>query len=391
MANSRLAFGAGMFAGIAAGALWAVAGRKWLESEHELLDWDRVQSVALRTAGRTPLESPWTSRRLRSAYEEMVARVEGPISEYTGSQLPPSHRAAVSVMGRREWIEANVASFRYLFEPVEEMYRELGRQTTVVVPGLAQLSKLAVSSQIGLLLGYLSRRVLGQYDMSLLGREPIEMGRLYFVHQNIEAIEKELGLPAEEFRTWITLHESTHAHEFEVFPWLRDYMNHTLRAYLDCVLNEVRGGGGSRGSGAAVVARMVDNIRSGRSLLESVMTPRQQRHMNQLQAMMCLVEGYSNHIMNAVGRSVMPHFHTIKGLVESRGKERSQAERLFLKLTGLSMKMEQYKLGEAFVDRVVAAKGIGFANQVWEGPENLPAMAEVLHPERWIARMSSTA
>lgn len=389
MANGKLAFRAGVLLGAAAGALWVVAGRRWLDSEYELLDWDRVQSVAIRTCGKAPLESPWAHRKLRASYEEMVRRLEGPISEYTETRLPGA-KTPVLVMGRKEWIEANVANFRFLFEPVEQMYRELGRQQTVVVPGLAQLSQLAVSSQIGLLLGYLSRRVLGQYDTSLLGREPMSSGKLYFVQQNIESIEAELGLPPEEFRAWITLHESTHAHEFEAFPWLNDYMNHTLRAYLDCVLDEVRRSSGARGGGAGVVARMVDNIRAGRSILESVMSPRQQQFMGQLQALMCLVEGYSNHVMNAIGKRIMPHFEEIKGVVESRQKQKSQVERLFLKLTGLSMKMEQYRLGEIFVDQVAEAKGIRFVNRAWEGPENLPTMNEVLHPKRWIARMESS-
>lgn len=392
MANGKLAFRAGMLLGAAAGALWVVAGRRWLDSEYELLDWNRVQEIAIRTCGKAPLESPWSSRKLRATYEEMVRQLEGPISDYTRTSLP-STGASVSVMGRKEWIEANVAGFRYLFEPVEEMYREIGRQTTVVVPGIAQLSQLAVSSQIGLLLGYLSRRVLGQYDMSLLGREPLSGsgGKLYFVQQNIEGIESQLHLPTEEFRSWIVLHESTHAHEFEVFPWLRDYMNHILRAYLDCVLQEVRGSSGGMGAAPAVVARMIDNLRSGRSILESVMSPRQQRYMGQLQALMCLLEGYSNHVMNEVGKDIMPHFDRIKQRVESRSKERSQTEELFLKLTGLSMKMDQYRLGELFVDHVVEARGIEFVNRAYEGPENLPTMDEVLHPERWITRMESAA
>lgn len=388
MVNGKLAFRAGVLLGAAAGALWVVAGRRrWLESDCELLDWDRVQEVAVRTCGKASGVSPWASRRLRVGYEEMIHRLEDPIADYTETRLP-STGVEVTVMGRREWIEANVANFRYLFEPVEQMYRELGRTNTVVVPGLPQLSQLAVSSQIGLLLGYLSRRVLGQYDMSVLGREPMSTGKLYFVQQNIEAIETDLGLPPEEFRTWIALHEATHAHEFEVFPWIRDYMNHILRAYLDSMLQEVR-----RSSGAsaptAVVARMLDNLRAGRSLLESVMSPRQQRFMGQLQALMCLLEGYSNHVMNEVGKKTMPHFNRIKRQVECRKKDQSQVERLFLKLTGLSMKMEQYRLGEVFVNHVVKARGIRFANRAYEGPENLPTMDEVLHPERWIARMES--
>src|SRR5512146_3189882 len=190
MSNGKMAFRAGMLLGAMAGAVWVVAGRRWLDTEQELMDWDRVQDIAIRTSGKAPVTTPWTSRKVQAGYEEMVRKVENPIAQYTGSHLP-EERSNVTVMGRREWIEANVNNFRDLFEPVEQMYRELGRQTPNLVPGLAQLSQLAVSSQIGLLVGYLSRRVLGQYDMSVLGREPMTTGKLYFVLQNIEALETE--------------------------------------------------------------------------------------------------------------------------------------------------------------------------------------------------------
>jgi coenzyme F420 biosynthesis associated uncharacterized protein len=389
MSNAKLAFRAGMLLGAAAGALWVVAGRRWLESEYELLDWDRAQGIAFRTAGETPALSPWASRRLQVSYEEMLKRVENPIAGYLGAHLPLGD-VPVTVMNRHQWIEANVNNFRFLFEPVEELYREVGHQAATL-PGMSQISRLAVSSQLGLLLGYLARRVLGQYDMSVLGREPITSGKLYFVHQNIEAIERQLGLPGDEFRTWITLHEATHAHEFEVYPWLRDYMNNTLRAYLDCVLDEVRQARGGSGGATSLVARMVENLRTGKSLLESIMSPRQQRYVSEMQAMMSLVEGYSNHVMNAVGREIMPHYDQIKKAIEARQRERSQAERLFLKLTGLSLKMEQYRLGEQFVNHVVRDRGVQFVNRAWEGPASLPTMAEILRPERWIARMQGAS
>ncbi|HZK67102.1 MAG TPA: zinc-dependent metalloprotease [Chloroflexota bacterium] len=385
MANGRLVLRAGMLMGAVAGALYLAAGRRWLDMDKALFDWERVQDMANRTSGRMPISNPWVARKLRSSYEEMVQTAEGPIAAYTGTSLP-SAGTSVQVVNRQEWIAANVANFRYLFEPVEEIYSEVGSRGSIV-PGMAQLSQLAVSSQIGLLLGYLSQRVLGQYDMSLLGKEPITSGKLYFVEQNIESIERSLEIPGEEFRLWIVLHESTHAHEFECFPWLRDYMNHTLRAYLDCILQEVRRSSSGSGLGATLLPRMVENLRSGRSILESVMTPRQQEYMNHMQALMCLLEGYSNHVMNAVGRQVMPHYQEIKKAMDSRQKERSQAEKLFLKLTGLSMKMEQYRLGEQFVDRVVEARGIQFVNRAYDGPDSLPTMDEVLHPERWIARI----
>lgn len=363
-----------------------------MESEEGLLDWDRVRRIAIRASGTDQPRSARDAAELLSRYESMVRRLEDPISAYTRTTLPSS-RTPVSVLDRKGWIDANVASFRSLFQPVDEIYQELEQRSAVAVPGLSILSRTALSTQMGLLLGYLSRRVLGQYDMSVLGREPLSdgSGKLYFVQPNIEGIEAQLDLPPEEFRTWIVLHESTHAHEFEVFPWLRDYMNHILRAYLDSLLQEVRGGSGAGGAIPAALVRIVSSLRSGGSLLDAVMSPRQRRHMGRMQALMCLLEGYSNHVMNAVGRGIMPHFDRIKQRVESRSRDRGKAEELLQKLTGLSMKMDQYRLGERFVDSVVQREGIEFLNQVYEGPENLPTMEEILHPDRWIKRMENAA
>ena len=89
-----------------------------------------------------------------------------------------------------------------------------------------------LSGQMGLLLGYLGQRVLGQYDLSLLGREPVTEGRLYFVEPNMASLVRRYHLPEEEFRAWIALHEVTHAFEFEGHPWAREYMNTLLTDYL---------------------------------------------------------------------------------------------------------------------------------------------------------------
>jgi uncharacterized protein (DUF2342 family) len=93
--------------------------------------------------------------------------------------------------------------------------------------------------------------------------------------------------------------------------------------------------------------------------------------------------------MNAVGRRLLPNYQLIHDRVEHRQRQRSQAEVLFLKITGLALKMEQYKLGERFVDHVVRERGIAFVNRAWEAPEALPTEAEIRDPGRWIGRMEA--
>jgi coenzyme F420 biosynthesis associated uncharacterized protein len=136
-----------------------------------------------------------------------------------------------------------------------------------------------------------------------------------------------------------------------------------------------------------MAARFAGNIWRGHNFIAALQTPEQRELLSRLQALMSLAEGYSNHVMNAVGRSLLPNFELIHERVEHRQRQRSQAEVLFLKLTGLSMKMEQYKRGERFVDHVVRERGIAFANRAWESRENLPSELEIRFPERWIARL----
>jgi coenzyme F420 biosynthesis associated uncharacterized protein len=252
------------------------------------------------------------------------------------------------------------------------------------------MSRLALSSQIGVLLGYLARRVLGQYDISLLGGEPLDAGKLYFVEPNIRALELSLGLPPEEVRTWIALHEATHAHEFELHPWVRRYLNGTLQEYLRSMVGELAESSG-KGTLGGFVGRLVSGVRDGQNMLDAFMTPEQRALVSRLQALMALLEGYSNHIMHNVGQRLLPHFGEIEARVEARQKQRSPAEQWFLRFTGLNMKLEQYKLGESFVGHVVQTRGVDFLNRVWEGPATLPTEAELRAPPSWVARVEATA
>jgi coenzyme F420 biosynthesis associated uncharacterized protein len=239
------------------------------------------------------------------------------------------------------------------------------------------------------LVGYLSRRVLGQYDIALLGEEPISGGKLYFVEPNLRQVEETLGVPPDELRRWIALHEATHAHEFELYPWVRDYLNSSLRRYLELLIEDMRGRGSGEGSLMAIMNRFLGNLRQGHNVINALMNAQQRELMSRLQALMALAEGYSNHVMNQVGKDLLPNFELIHERVEHRQRQRSRVEQLFLKITGLSLKMEQYRLGEQFVDDVVKRRGMAFVNRAWQAPESLPSEAEIRNPEAWIRRMEA--
>jgi coenzyme F420 biosynthesis associated uncharacterized protein len=291
----------------------------------------------------------------------------------------------MDAVDRREWLEANFASFQHLFQPIEELYARRVGEPTVGSNLMTGVNGALLGTQFGGLLGFLARRVLGQYDLSLLAPDPAERGALYFVEPNIQRVQNQLGLPDEDFRLWIALHETTHVFEFEAYPWVRAHFNDLLGQYLDQLgqqLDTLTGNG---------VAQLIGRLTSGRSSgahwIELMLTPEQRRLFDQIQALMSLVEGYSNHIMNAIGKELLPSFEQIEQRVEMRQRTKSLFEQVFNRITGLDLKLVQYQQGEAFVNAVVAARGIGFAARVWEQPANLPTLDEIRNPTQWIARM----
>ena len=378
----------GLVAGAAVGA-WAggrVRSAVGREPAPGLIDWDRARAVAIQM-NRTATLTATERERLDAYYRALGARCVPVVAAYVGTELPPTVERTYA-FDRVDWINANLTAFRMLFAPLEDLRPEHdGASIAAALWG--GVNQQIVGLEVGVLLGYLARRVLGQYDLALLGREPVTSGKLYYVEPNIRAVERMLGLPSDDFRTWLALHETTHAFEFEAHPWVRDHFNGLLGRYMETLKQDAehlkRGVRGLR----VFADRIRDREGRGEAWIEALMTPEQRALFGQMQAMMCVVEGYSNHVMNAVGRDLLPTYEEIARKFERRQRQRTGAERLFARLTGLDVKLEQYRLGQAFVDRVAAERGHAFARRVWDGPDYLPTMVEIREPERWMARLDA--
>lgn len=389
-ANELRRLGTILLLGVVAGAglRYYIESRARATEEHRkprLIDWDQARSVAL-------LVSQWEQATIsdrtmrREQYIRLVQRSEPLISDYLGVRLPqPISR--IYVFDRREWLEANFTSFEQLFRPIEEIYERNNGARGALATLFSDFNGRVIGAQIGVLLGFLGRRVLGQYDLSLLSPEPGVNGALYYVEPNIARVQAQLGLNDEDFRLWIALHETTHAFEFEAYPWVRAYFNQLLREYFDQLNEQLE----NLGNGLVqLLSRMAQNWGAGQHWIEMMLTPQQRELFDKIQSLMSLVEGYSNHIMNAIGRQLLPSFDQIEHRVAQRQQSKTILEQLFNRLTGMDLKLAQYQQGEAFVNAVVDARGITFASRVWERVENLPTLDEIRNPQRWIARMDAT-
>jgi coenzyme F420 biosynthesis associated uncharacterized protein len=246
-------------------------------------------------------------------------------------------------------------------------------------------NRFVTTHQLGFLLGFLGTRVLGQYDIALLSAEEAP-GRLLFVEENIRATASTLGVPLDHFRTWIALHEATHAFELEAHPWLRPYLRERMERQLALFLDDARTlqKGGLRG-----IARRWRSAASEGSVM-GFMNPEQRGLMKEVQLVMSLLEGFSDWVMDEVGDQVLPDVKRIRDRFEERRSQRKRGiDRIVARLTGLDMKLEQYRRGERFVSGVHRHGGDAAIARLWDGPSSLPTDREMDDPAAWVRRVMS--
>jgi coenzyme F420 biosynthesis associated uncharacterized protein len=380
------AWQAGILIGSALGAAATVVGRHMERRARQgLVDWATVERLAIgRLAGAPGALTQDQLREIEPEYTAAMARIVPALSIALGTQLPGVVERS-GVVDRAGWVRANTASFASLIGKLEHDLLD-----QVVPPGggftaaaMALANRWITTRQLGVLLGFMGQRVLGQYDLALLSAEAAP-GRLLFVEENIRQTAKTLGVPVGSFRTWIALHETTHAFEFEAHPWLRPYLASRLERQLTLFGNDVRGMGREAIRG---LGRALRGEGGGEHWLERLMGEEQKALFRETQAVMSLLEGFSDYVMDEVGRDLVPDVEAIRTKFDERRAKRTPFERAMLRLTGMDLKLEQYKKGETFVRAIAAARGPAALARLWDGPETLPRDGEIEAPERWITRV----
>jgi coenzyme F420 biosynthesis associated uncharacterized protein len=384
------AWQAGILLGSALGAAATLVGRRMERTAREgLVDWAGVERLAVERLGRLPGRlSPEELRASEPAYAEAMARIVPALADALGSELPGVVERS-GVVDRAGWVRANTSSFASLIGKLEQ---DLLDQVVPVGGGvtkaaMAMANRWITTRQLGFLLGFMGGRVLGQYDLALLSAEAAP-GRLLFVEENIRGTAKALGVPLGPFRTWIALHETTHAFEFEAHPWLRPYLASRLERQLSLFGQDVRGLGREAMRG---LGRALRGEGDGEHWMERLMGEEQRALFRETQAVMSLLEGFSDYVMDEVGQDLVPDVETISARFHERRTRRTPFERAMLRLTGMDLKLEQYKKGERFVRAIADARGRAALTQLWSGPESLPRDGEIEAPERWMERVLGPA
>jgi coenzyme F420 biosynthesis associated uncharacterized protein len=277
-----------------------------------------------------------------------------------------------------------------MLKPAIEKLLESRRGT--LSPPAANVSGAITGSQLGAILAFLSSKVLGQYDPFAALAEDSHApaaGRLLLVAPNIIAVERELNVTPEDFRLWVCLHEQTHRVQFAAAPWLR----HHMLSQIDNLSGHLLGNVDSLMERATAAARSLkDRSATGTApgrgvILDLLQDPEEKAAISHLTAVMSLLEGHANVVMDAVDASIVPSVKTIRQRFNDRGKDRGIVEKFIRNLLGLDAKMRQYTDGAKFVRAVVDVAGMEGFNRVWESAEHLPTEPEIHDARIWLDRM----
>jgi coenzyme F420 biosynthesis associated uncharacterized protein len=341
-----------------------------------MIDWILAEKIAGYVAGTS------TARVPTSDLAELAAESELRVVAYTGLQpanpLPPPEG-----ISRKEWVSSNLGAMRQLLDPVLE---RAGKGLGPLRPAMQIGIGVVLTTEVGLVVGYLAQRVLGQYELVLL-EEPAndQPPRLLFVLPNLGQAVKAFGANEREFMTWVALHEVTHAVQFSGVPWLHGHLSGLVRELLRSAELRIDTPRRFRLPSGAEVKRVGGALRRGD--LISIFTNQAERDtLDRVQATMAVIEGHAEHVMDAVAPDLLPSLPRLRESLDRRRQTQSFLSRFIGRLLGLEMKLKQYDRGKFFCDAIVQHGGQDALRHVFSSAEALPSMAEIEDPRAWLAR-----
>jgi coenzyme F420 biosynthesis associated uncharacterized protein len=365
-----------------------------------LVDWGLAERIGIRVASRSAaLDADLPA--LQRDMEAQAGLAESLVTQVTG--LVPAGPAEIRVVDRPAWVRANIVSFQRLLAPLVERWDERTASRSGVG---AELTSRVAAAELGTLLGWMSSRVLGQYDLLLAGQaeamndapapddgpapadghNPAEGDVVYLVGPNLIRLERRFGFPEEDFRLWVLLHELTHRAQFTGVPWLAPHFRNLVAKALTIAEPDVRQLAG------AARALMQDRAEARRLLDEGgmmalVASPEQRATLNEIGGMMALLEGHGDVTMDRAGQGHVTSAPRFAAVLSARRKGGSPPVRLLRKLIGLEGKLNQYEQGEQFIAQIERVAGPRAVDACWEGPERLPSLEEIREPQRWLDRV----
>ncbi len=338
----------------------------------EPIDWDLAAATAMRLAPRGPDLKVDDARAVVREIRALAREAVDPVREVTGLQAPLD--SEVCVIDRREWIASNVEGMRVVLS----QWATLAERTENAPAVVRGLGSRGTALQLGAVLAWLSTKVLGQFEV--FASRP---GRLLLVAPSIVSAEQALAVPERDFRLWVCLHEETHRVQFGAVPWLSDHLLALIGRFLETSeLGTVE----TLHRLLAFAYAAVRSIRSDVDVITALLTTEQRAVLDEITALMTLLEGHADFVMDEVGPGIVPTIPLIRERFTARRENPGPVDGALRRMVGLDAKLRQYADGSQFVREVVEEVGMEGLNLAWTSPSTLPTAVEIHDPGAWVRR-----
>ena len=356
----------------------------------DLVDWEFAGAAASRLVPPGPRAKRGEIEALVAELREAGRRAVDPVATTARMETPPGTPPAL-VVDRPGWIRANSASMGAMLAPVlddvvarkrqadRNRAEAAGRSLPQVGETAQRFGSTITGSEVAGILSWISTKVLGQYDLAPQGTP-----RLMFVAPNVLGVERELEVVPSDFRLWVAMHEETHRVQFTAVPWLRQHVIDSARSIGTELMPEPDQLGSRLGE---VLSKLPGVLRGETDITQVLATPAQRERLAEITAVMSLLEGHADVVMDEVGPQVIPTVADIRRKFDRRRKGAGNVDKILRRLLGMDAKMRQYRDGAAFVRGVVATVGVDGFNRVWTSAETLPRPTEIADPAAWVARV----
>jgi len=369
------------------------------------VNWELARQVGIATAAWGSEDPSPTAEEARSL-SDTVRAAELAVANHTGLSAP-TDVAEVRAVRRAQWVEANVRSLKEMLDPVAAKLGSVFDPAALeglggTLPGMGdvgsdaagqapemmgmlmqRMAPLLLGAQVGTVLGYLSQQVLGQFDLAV----PRDPGVLLFVVPNIARFESEWSLSPVEFRAYVALHEVTHRFEF-ARSWVQPHFLSLVRDLVEHAVIDLSGlQQRMEGMDLSDPQAMSNTFEEMGNFFGRSDDPEQRLRIARVQAFLAAAEGYGDHVMRAVGRTMLSSHAMIEEAM-LRHLDGRHGDRALERLLGLEMKQEQYRLGEAFCAKVTELTDEATLARMWDSAESLPSMPELEEPSLWLSRMA---
>jgi putative hydrolase len=362
------------------------------------VQWDMARQFAMMAATNSSTE-PNVEPTSRIAVHQLAAVADLHVRDVTGlSTSDTTQPPVIDVVTRSTWVHHTVEAFKFYFSDFSGNSNStigdenLDLESNGMDAMMSNLTKMMAPAMLGMsvgsMIGQLSLRTFGQYDLPL-PREP--KSQLLFVVRNSEEFAKDWSIKVEDMQMWLLIQELTFHALFRI-DFVRDAVTNLVKQHV-AGFNPNPNALGQRLTNIDVTntdpaAMMQKLLGDPTLLLGDERSAKQQALAPKLDAIICAIICYVDHVVDTVANRILGNGAQISEAFRRRRVESSSQDQYVEQLFGIYLTDDQVDRGEKFIAGVIERQGETGLARLWAREGNLPTPNEIAAPGLWIERIN---